>query len=472
MRLTLSAWAVVLSVAAAPAADPPKLPAKPNVLFIAIDDMRDWVGFLGDNQVKTPNMDKLAGRGTVFTRSYCAAPICNPSRTALMSGRRPSSTGVYDNGDDWRTSPAAKVVHLTQHLMANGYECDGAGKIYHGSYAPTGKEYWHEFVAGGAEEDDVPKGKKGKAKGGDESWGYGNFRFGPLAVDDAAMVDYKSVTYCLKHLAKPHDRPLFLACGLHKPHLPFEVPKKYFDLYPLDQVKLPPVKADDLADIPEAGRKIATRSGDHKKITEAGKWKEAVRAYLAAISFTDAMVGRLIEGLDKSAYKDNTLIVLWSDHGWHLGEKEHWRKFALWEEATRSPLLFVVPGVTKPGSVCGRTVDFMSLYPTVCDLCGLETPKHVQGKSLRPLLVDPTAKWDDPAVTTYLFQNHTVRTEKWRYIRYADGSEELYDHDADPHEWANLATDPKYADLKKELGKHLPTENAPGGRKGKAKGGK
>jgi arylsulfatase A-like enzyme len=340
----------------------------------------------------------------------------------------------------------------------NGYFVAGAGKIYHGSYPPPDK-HWDEFVNGGSDEGDAPKGKKGKA--GPGSWGFGNFQFGPLSGGDETMPDYRIVSYCLKQLRKKHDRPFFLACGLHKPHLAWEVPQKYFDMYPLDQIKLPPVKEDDLKDIPPAGVKMALRSGDHQKITEAGKWHEAVRAYLATISFCDAMVGRLLDGLDRSEYADNTIIVLWSDHGWTLGEKQHWRKFALWEEATRAPLLFVVPGQTKAGTTCRRTVDFMSLYPTMCELCGLETPKHVQGKSIRSLLTDPAASWDEPAVTTYLFQNHAVRSERWRYIRYADGSEELYDHDADPHEWTNLAADPRQAEVRRELARWLPTENLP-----------
>ena len=469
MRFALLALAIAVSTLSptARAADPPKPPSRPNVLFIAIDDLRDWVGFLGDGQVKTPNLDRLAARGVTFTRSYCAAPVCNPSRTALMSGLRPGATGVYDNGDDWRATPAAKAVNLTQHFKANGYYCAGAGKIYHGAYPPPA-DYWDDFAKGGAAEGGAPKARKGKAA--EEGWGYGNFRIGPLSGGDEGMPDYRSVSYCLKQLRTKHDKPLFLACGLHKPHLPWQVPQEYFDLYPLEKIKLPPVKEDDLADVPPPGVKMALQSGDHKKITAAGKWKEAVRAYLATISFCDAMVGRLMDGFDKSPYRDNTVIVLWSDHGWHLGEKEHWRKFALWEEATRSPLLFVAPGVTKPGSVCERPVDFMSLYPTLSDLCGLETPGHVRAKSLRPLLADPAAKWADPAVTTYMFKNHAVRTEKWRYIRYADGSEELYDHESDPREWTNLATDPKLAAVKEDLAKLLPAENRPGaGRKKSAK---
>ncbi|HVK09764.1 MAG TPA: sulfatase [Gemmataceae bacterium] len=453
MRFALVACAFV-ALAPAPAADPVKPPARPNVLFVAIDDLRDWVGFLGHDQVKTPNLDKLAARGVVFTRSYCAAPVCNPSRTALMCGLRPGASGVYDNGNDWRATAAAKVTHLTQHFKAGGYRCVGAGKIYHGGY-PTPADYWDDYARAGGE----PKGKKGKAD--DEGWGYGNFRIGPLSAGDDAMPDYHSVSYCLEQLRAKHDRPFFLACGLHKPHLPWQVPQKYFDLYPLDSVKLPAVKAGDLADVPPAGVRMALRSGDHEKLTAAGKWKEAVRAYLASISFCDAMIGRLMNGFDKSPYRDNTVIVLWGDHGWHLGEKEHWRKFALWEEATRSPLVVVAPGVTKPGSVCERPVDFMSLYPTLCDLCGLETPAHVQGQSLRPLLANPAAKWDRPAVTTYQRNNHAVRTERWRYIRYADGGEELYDHDTDPREWTNLATDSKFAGVKKDLARLLPTENRP-----------
>jgi arylsulfatase A-like enzyme len=461
--------ALVVAVGGAHAARAADAPARPNVLFIAIDDLRDWVGYLGDKQAKTPNMDRLAARGVHFTRSYCAAPVCNPSRTALMSGLRPGSTGVYENNADWRTTPAAKVPHLTQHFRANGYAATGSGKIYHGSYPPEAAGgYWDEFLAQGDAED-APKKKK--AKDADTSWGYGNFRFGPLPAADNQMVDYHIVDYCLKQLAKKHDKPFFLACGIHKPHLSWEVPKKYFDMYPLDQITLPAVRKNDLEGVPPAGVKMAKPQGDHKTITEAGKWKEAVRAYLAAISFCDAMVGRILDGFDRSAYRDNTVVVFWSDHGWHLGEKDHWRKFALWEQATRSPLIYVVPGVTKPGTVCHRPVDLMTIYPTLCDLCGLPTPKHVQGKSIRPLLADPGAKWDDPAVTTYLFRNHAARSEKWRYIRYANGDEELYDHDADPHEWKNLAGDTRFADVKKELAARFPKENLPdAGRKGKGKG--
>jgi len=195
-------------------------------------------------------------------------------------------------------------------------------------------------------------------------------------------------------------------------------------------------------------------------MVESGRWKEAVQAYLAAITYADAMIGRLVDALDKSEYRDNTITVLWGDHGWHLGEKEHWRKFALWEEATRAPLIWVVPGVTKPGGVCERTVDFMSIYPTLTDLAGIATPPHVEGKSIRALLADPAAAWSQPAITTFRYNNHAVRSEGWRYIRYANGDEELYDETADPYEWTNLASKPEFAEKKSELAKFLPAENA------------
>ena len=424
----------------------------PNVLFIAIDDLRDWVGFLGDTQTKTPNMDRLAGRGMKFTRSYCAAPVCNPSRTALLTGMRPGSTGVYNNNIDWR-EVVPDVVTLPLHFKQNGYFVAGAGKITHDSFKR--RTDWDEYLdkAGGVN---------------DNAGGVDGIRFGSIEADDDDMPDAKSVKYISEYLAKKHDNPFFLACGFKKPHMPFSVPKKYFDKFPLDSIKLPEVKADDLKDIPPAGIKMAKPDGDHAAIIKSGRWKEAVQAYLATISFMDTMLGRLIDNFDRSPHRDNTIIVLWSDHGWHLGEKEHWRKFALWEEATRAPLIWSVPNLTPTGSTCERPVDFMHIYPTLCDLCGLPPPQHLQGRSIRSLLKDPKSEWSQPAITTHEFKNHAVRTERWRFIRYANGDEELYDHDSDPHEWKNLASDAKFASVKSELAKLLPTENALPGKKSEA----
>lgn len=433
---------------------------KPNVLFIALDDLNDWVHHLGGHpQAKTPNLDRLAARGVSMQRAYCAAPVCNPSRAALMSGRRPSSSGVYDNGIDWRQE-MPDVATIPIHFRNHDYHVAGAGKIYHEGFRRESD--WSEYLAsskGAAQKALTPKG----------SDGVGGIKFAPLDCRDEDLPDYTTVSWVIDHLQKPGDKPFFLACGIYKPHMPWNVPQKYYDMFPLDQVVLPKVLENDLDDIPPAGVRMARPEGDHAEMLKSGRWKEAVQGYLAAGAFADVMVGRLLDALDKSPAKDNTIVVLWGDHGWHLGEKQHWRKFALWEEATRAPLIWIAPGVTQPGGNCQRTVDFMSIYPTLCDLCGLDTPKHVEGVSIRKLLVDPSSPWDRPGITTHGYQNHAVRTEGWRYIRYADGSEELYDEAADPMEWKNLAGDVSKAEIKSSLAKWLPSENAPvPGKSGKA----
>jgi arylsulfatase A-like enzyme len=421
---------------------------RPNILFIAVDDLNHWVGYLNRNaQSSTPNIDRLASRGVRFTHSYCAAPVCNPSRAALMSGLRPYTSGVYQNDDDWRTVIPAELTLITTFRRA-GYYTAGAGKIYHEGW-PRRSE-WDDYLETSGK-DPQPTGDKG----------VGGIRFAPLDCNDDDLREWKIVGYGIDQLAKNHDRPFLLTLGLHKPHMPWNVPRKYYEMHPLDKIELPPVKADDLADVPPSGVRMAKPSGDHRAIREAGRWKEAIQGYLAAISYADAMIGRLIDALDASRYRDNTIVVLWGDHGWHLGEKEHWRKFALWEEATRAPLIWIVPGVTRANAVCERTVDFMTIYPTLTDLAGIATPAHVEGKSIKRLLVAPGEPWSEPAITTHLFGNHAVRTEGWRYIRYADGGEELYDETRDPYEWSNLAPDAAFADRKSELQRLLPTKNAP-----------
>jgi arylsulfatase A-like enzyme len=421
---------------------------RPNVLFVAIDDLNHWVHHLGRNEQSiTPNLDRLAKRGLTFAHAYAAAPVCNPSRAALMSGLLPSTSGVYDNSTDWRPL-ISEDLPITTCFRKNGYYVAGAGKIYHESYRRDSE--WDDYLQkeGG---DPQPKGDTG----------VGGIKFAPLDCRDEDMQDYRIVSWAIEQLQRDHAKPFFLACGVHKPHMPWDVPRKYYDMHPLDKIQLPQVNEHDLDDIPPTGVKFAKPDGDHAAILKSGRWKDAVQGYLAAITFTDMNVGRLLDALDKSKYRDNTIIVAWGDHGWHLGEKLHWRKCTLWEEATRAPLIWVVPGVTSPGAVCRRTVDFMSLYPTLCDLCGLQVPKHVEGVSIRPLLAKPDAPWDRPARTTYLFNNHTVRTEQWRYIRYNDGGEELYEEPKDPLEWTNVANKPEYAAVKQELAAHLPKVNKP-----------
>lgn len=439
-------------------------PARPNVLFIAIDDLNHWVGHLGRHpQTKTPNIDRLGKHGVTFTRAYCTAPACNPSRASLMSGQRPSTTGCYTNAQNWRPGISEDKL-LNSHFARAGYRVYGAGKIYHGAGDRGG--HWDDYFPG--------TGGNLKRHPDAKDDGVGGIQFSPLANSDDEMPDYKVVSYGLEKLNQKSEQPFFLAIGLVKPHMPFSVPKKWFDLFPLESIQLPPHREDDLDDVPPAGVKMAGPQGDHAKIVASGRWKEAVQAYLATIAFCDSQVGRLLDGLEKSPHRDNTIVCLWSDHGWSLGEKSHWRKFALWEEPTRTVFVWKVPGVTQAGTICGRTVDYSSVYPTLCELTSLPLPKHLDGRSLVSLLKNPGGEWNFPAITTHGFQNHTVRTEGWRYIRYADGSEELYDEAADPLEYKNLASSTEYAPRKRELANWLPKSDAPnlpGGRgQGEGKG--
>ena len=437
---------VLLAVAIAPAC----VAEKPDVLFIAVDDLNDWVGCLGGHpQSKTPNIDRLANSGMLFTRAYCSAPACRPSRTAVVTGRRPSTTGVYSNGDnnagidlvnDRGSGPAMKEVLILPHfLKENGYTLAGCGKIHGGIR-------WDEFFKRPKDPRVIP-GKDKDAMMTQPG--------GPLDVADEEMGDYQITNWALKQMSIKREQPLFLAVGYVKPHLPYSVPRRYFDQYPLDAIQLPETIENDLADVPKAG--IAFYNPEkHRRTVEADEWKRGVQAYLATVAFVDAQIGRLIEGLKQRSSKRDLIIVLWSDHGYHLGEKEHWAKFALWDDTTRVPLMFSAPGVSKPGSRCDRPVDLLSLYPTLADLCGLPLPDGLDGPSLKPLLANPQAEWDHVAMTTWGRGNHGVRDDHFRYIRYANGSEELYDHRKDPHEWNNLAANPELAKVKARLARSLP----------------
>ncbi len=423
-------------------------PERPNVLFIAVDDLNAWVTHLGRNkQAMTPNIDRLAARGVTFTRAYCAVPACEPSRAALMGGRRPWTSGCYKNGHVWKSYVAEGSTLNAQFLKA-GYYVGGAGKIYH-SDAYYASE-WTEYLS---------KDKyNAHGKGVQKYQGYHE----PLPHDlkDEDLGDWTIVNWCIERINRKRDKPFFIACGLHNPHLPFAVPRKYGRLFPRDGIELPPYREDDLDDIPPAGVKMARPEGDHAKFLKSGRWKDAIRSYLATCAYTDMNIGRLLDALDKSPHAGNTIIVLWGDHGWSFGEKHHWRKFALWEEPTRTPFIWVAPGTARAGASCGRPVDLMTVYPTLCELAGIETPKHVEGISSVPLLRDPAAEWTLPAVTTYGRGNHAVRVGDHRYIRYADGSEELYDRAADPYEWTNLAKKPASAEILTRLRKHLPAKEA------------
>lgn len=426
---------------------------RPNVLFIAVDDLNDWISPLGGYPgCRTPNLERLAARGMLFTRAYCAAPACNPSRASLMTGIRPWTSGVYLNSQPWRPV-LPEAVTLTQHFMQHGYQAVGSGKIFHGGFNDAAS--WNDYLKQG------PDPKPAQKVLDDPHSRAGTIIWGVLDVPDEQMNDSKMADYAINSLQQAHEQPFFLACGIYRPHMPWQVPRKYYEMYPLEDIVLPEVPDDDLADVPPAGVRMARPDGDHATVLRTDNWKHAVQAYLASITFADVQVGRVLDALDASPHKENTIVVLWSDHGWHLGEKQHWRKFALWEEATRMPLIISVPGLTKEGSVCERTVDLMHLYPTLSELCGLPVGEQLEGVSIVPLLKNPATEWSRPAITTHGRGNHAVRSERFRYIRYADGSEELYDHEADPHEWKNLAGDPGFTSVMEELARWLPEKEAP-----------
>jgi len=430
---------------------------RPNVLFIAIDDLNDWVSCLGGHpQVSTPNIDRLAKRGVLFSNAHCQAPICNPSRVSLLTGVRPSTSGVYDLNQPLRSAPALEsAVTLPANFKASGYHVLGRGKIYHGK--PYVDE-WHDF-----EVSPDARNKQFRVKPISRLPRIRVRDFGPIDLPEEQFGDVINAQWAAESLQREFGKPFFMAVGIRLPHVPLYAPQKYFERHPKSGVMLPRIKPDDLADLPPAGLEI-TRYMDktplnHRAVLKTKSWHEAVAAYLACTEFVDRCVGLMLDSLDKSAHAKDTLVVLWSDHGWHLGEKRLWAKRSLWEESTRVPLIFAGPGLAK--GQCSRPVQLLDLYPTLLELCRLAKPQQaLEGRSLLPLLRKPSAAWPHPAITTFQRNDHTVRTEDWRYIRYANGDEELYDHTADPHEWHNLATQPGHDEVLARLRRQLPRVNA------------
>jgi len=458
------------SAAAAAAQTSPQ--PKPNVLFISVDDMNDWVGCLGGYPgVQTPNIDRLARRGALFADAHCASPLCNPSRTALLTGQAAWRTGIYNNDTYWRPN-LPDAVTLPMYFRRNGYHAAGAGKVFHHVAGFNPPDQWDDFQL--QEFDDpwyrrdewYPWNKKIPNPPGHPFNGLadfqGEFDWGVIpGRAESAYGDMRAVEYGQKFLARTHDKPFFLAIGLWHPHIPMFAPQNYFDLYPPDKVRIPEVPPGDLDDLPTVGKQFAAfRRVEHERIVKEGKWRDAVRAYLAAISFADKMIGMLLDAVDRSAHAKSTVIVFWSDNGWHLGEKQHWHKSTLWQRSTHVPMIMAGPGVRATGRKRTQPVTLLDLYPTLVELCGLPQRQDLDGTSLVPLLRDARRKWK-PAVSTYLPGNHAVIEERWRYIRYRDGGEELYDRVADPHEYTNLAADPKLADVRARLAAHVPETSAP-----------
>ncbi len=435
---------------------------KPNVLFLVVDDLNDWITLFDENNpVRTPNMEELAHRGTFFRNAYCPSPASNPSRSSILTGLRPNETGVYGNSSDWRSALPQRVT-LQRFFKNNGYYVAGSGKIFHHhkDWAYHDNASFNEYLMMSINEP-YPPAKLNRL----DWYGSRNTDWGIWPDDISKTADYKSAEFAVRFLEEKHDQPFMLNIGIYKPHSPFFAPEQFFDLYPASELKMPSRQENDTEDLPSGARTLMkpTRwfwEGMVKAMAEnPDSYRDFVRAYQACAGFADYMVGKVISALDKSPYSDNTIIVLWSDNGFHLGEKDHIEKFALWEKSTHVPYIIIAPGVTRPGQVVDKPVDLMTIFPTLAELCGLTPPDGLSGFSLVPLLRNE--KMDlPPALMTYMKGNHAVRAGKWRYIIYADGSEELYDRDNDPGELNNLAQVSAYTGVKDSLRKYVPKYNA------------
>ena len=461
---------------------------RPNVLFIAIDDMNDWAGFLDTHpQIHTPHMDALAAAGVSFTNAHVPAPICGPSRTAIMSGLWPTSSGVYTNAINYRKD-VPQLLSMPEHFRRNGYYLMGVGKLFHAGLDKVPENAFDEYGEYGSssspfskEEMDLARQdpfnhvvKNGKefrlplnGFPADRTWRSSNtFDWGAVDLPDEMFSDFRAAEWAADRLRQDHGKPFFLAVGFHRPHQPLYNPKRFHDLYPPDSVALPPTLANDLDDVPRAGREYAlapNTSGLHRSVAQYGEWEHAVSSYLASISFVDELIGNIMAALRESPYANNTLVVMWSDHGWHLGEKEHWGKATGWFRSTRIPMVIVppasrVPEGFQPDSASTRMVNLLDLAPTLADMTGVPPMEGWEGTSLLPLVQDPDRAWQGYTHTTFGLGNHTVSTERWQYLHYFDDSEELYDLQRDPNEFVNLANDRNYAGVKDRLREYLPAE--------------
>jgi choline-sulfatase len=436
---------------------------QPNILMIAIDDLNDWVGPLkGHPQVQTPNMDRLAARGTTFTNAHCQSPLCNASRTSLMTGLRPDTTGIYGLAPWFRkVEQFQDLVTLPQYLEARGYRTYSTGKIYHGNYG-RGKED-REFQVLGPP---AGVGAWPESKLVDTPNPHKLVDWGVFPHEDEQKGDFKVASWAVEQLETRPQEPFFLSVGFFLPHVPCYATQKWFDLYPEETLRLPPLLRGDREDTPRFSWYLHWRLPEPRLdfLEEANQWKNLVRSYLACTSFVDSQIGRLLDALEQGGMAENTIVLLWSDHGWHLGEKRITGKNSLWDRSTRVPLIFAGPGIGA-GVQCKRPVELLDIYPTIADLTGAELAEHpigeqLEGHSLKPQLHDPNAPRQWPAITTHNHDNHGVRTERWRYIRYADDSEELYDIQADPNEWHNLAGDGRHRQVLESLRRSIPAKSA------------
>ncbi len=438
---------------------------KPNVLFIAVDDLNDWVGCMkGHPQSLTPSIDRLAQRGMLFTNAHCQAPISGPSRASVFTGLYPFNSGNYfqltDSLIKKSNSLTQSSVFLPDYFEAHGYKTMGVGKLYHqGDRARTFDEFGGVFDLYG------PRPKQRFKY--DPAWfaektGRTVTDWGAFPEADSLMTDYKSAQWAIEKLSDEHHEPFFLAVGFVRPHVPWYVPQHWFDLFPIDSIQTPPYDPADMNDVPIRGQEVADvpMMPTTEWAIQTNQWKDIVQAYLACIAFVDAQIGKVLQALESSKYNDNTIIVLWSDHGYHLGEKNRFAKQAIWERDTRTPLIIYTPQMQKP-IVTNAPVELIDIYPTLLDLCGLPAYPLADGKSLVPLFANPNDRVKPVALSTYGIGNIAIRDERYRLIRYDDGSLELYDMEKDPNEWQNLASNPEYTQLISKLLEHVPQEWAP-----------
>ena len=402
---------------------------RPNVLFISIDDLNDWLGVLDTNhQTKTPNIDRLAARGVTFTNAHCPAPLCGASRAAVLTGMQPGTTGIYLHVDDrdikQSNEASASAIFLPDAFEAHGYQTYGAGKIFHqGDGAGAFDEYVGHKSFGPMPNERIVYDPEDFGRPGLTSTDWGAY-----PATDEEMPDYAVASFAISQLQQRHVKPFFLAVGFNRPHTPWYVPEKWFDLFPLGEIQTPPYLANDLNDISATGRVVTEvlPTPTTEWAIETNEWSKIIQAYLACVAFVDAQVGRVLDELDKSPYADNTIVVLWSDHGYHLGEKGRFAKMSLWERSTNSPLIFSGPDI-PPGKSVIQPVGLIDIYPTLLSAAGLPADPRLEGHSLLPLMRDPVADWQHWPTIHFGPENISLISISHRYIVYEDGSEELYD---------------------------------------------
>ena len=466
MKTGLRAFVLLIVALCAPLhAASPRL----NVLFIAVDDLNVSLSCYDHPLVKSPNIDKLAARGVRFERAYCQYPLCNPSRSSLLSGLRPDTSRIYGNGTPIR-KVFPDIVTLPQLFKNSGYFSARVGKIFHygvpGQIGTSGLDdapSWNQFInPSGRDRDDqsdvinfTPNRQLGAALCWMEARGA-----------DEQQTDGKVAAEAIRLLEEHKSQPFFIAAGFYRPHVPDVATKKYFDLYPLESVLLPKEPPEHIANIPP----IALTTKPLNYGLDPEQLRIFKRAYFASISFVDAQIGKVLDALDRLKLSDNTVVILFGDHGWSLGEHGQWQKQLLFEEVARVPLIIALPKTAVTG-VSPRPVELVDIYPTLADYCALKPPANLEGRTLRPLLENPKARWLFPAVTQVVrnqdgkgIMGYSVRTERWRYTEWDGGAagSELYDHMSDPHEWQNLAKDPRYTktitDMKKLMPRTKPDE--------------